>query len=232
MFSYTVESFAIPPKGEYYVVPFGHRCTSALAAKFARLRDFSLPLDWLDTAFPGKIQRVLENDFQDFIPPFYTGTNKNKYDILFPHFNPNIEFGIEEMNRRIDRFRNILQQKSSQDAKKVYFVYIAEDYLYEPSHRDKTFCEKISNEMIELDKFMNEKYPSLDYSILFFQFENEYALPPSSKIIPITLYSENPFFPSFENSTYSLFRDFCGTILTELFQTNLDLGFSMDIFYH
>jgi len=227
MFSYKVESFAIPQKGEYYVIPFGHRCTSALATKFARLRHCSLPLDWLDTAFPGKIQQVLENDFQDFIPPFYTGTNKNKYDILFPHFNPNIDLGIEEMNRRIDRFRNIL----TQDTKKVYFVYIAEDYLYEPSHRDKSFCEEISNQMIGLDTFMTNQYPSLDYSILFFQFENEFALPPSSKIIPITLYSENPFFPSFENSTYSLFRDFCGTILTELFHTNLDLGFSMDIFY-
>lgn len=225
MFSYKVEPFTIPSKGEYYVVPFGHRCTSALATKFAMMREFSLPFDWLDTAFPGKIHQMIESNFQDFIPSFYTGTNRNKYDVIFPHFNPNIELGIEEMTRRIDRFRNLLQ-----DTKKLYFVYIAEDYLYDPNHRDKKFCDEISNQMIELDKFITHKYPSLDYSILFFQFENEYSLPLGSKIIPITLYCEQ-FSPSFENSPYGLFRDFCGKILTELFHTHLDLGFSMDIFY-
>ena len=118
------------------------------------------PTLWIISVLGETITKV----FNDFISSFYSGTNKNKYDIIFPHFNPNIDLGIEEMNRRIDRFRNILQQGT----KKVFFVYIAEDYLYDPKHRDKTFCDEISNQMMELNQFMTEKYPSLDYSILFF----------------------------------------------------------------
>ena len=44
-----------------YVIPFGHRCTSALVAKYASLRYFSLPFDWTIPLYPNKIKNVLEN---------------------------------------------------------------------------------------------------------------------------------------------------------------------------
>jgi hypothetical protein len=52
----------------YYVIPFGHRCSSALACKYANLRKFSLPFDWTRPLFPQRIQRVLENNFLNFMP--------------------------------------------------------------------------------------------------------------------------------------------------------------------
>lgn len=43
MFSYKINNpnnFCIDVKGDYYAIPFGHRCTSALACKFAHMRKF------------------------------------------------------------------------------------------------------------------------------------------------------------------------------------------------
>jgi hypothetical protein len=69
MFSYNrYNPNGIPIISDSHVIPFGHRCSSALVCKYANLRKFSLPFDWTIPTFPGKIQRILENDFQDFIP--------------------------------------------------------------------------------------------------------------------------------------------------------------------
>ena len=57
MFSYTINNsnnFVIHK--DYYIIPFGHRCTSALACKFATLRKFSLPFDWTIPALPKKFK--------------------------------------------------------------------------------------------------------------------------------------------------------------------------------
>ena len=116
----------------YYLIPFGHRCTSALAIKFASLRKFSLPFDWTGKSFPKKIKNVLENNFKDFIPDVNNNIFVNKYGIRLAHFNKNIEEGIDQYKRRIERFKNIIQEK-----KKIYFVYINEDYLYNENHRKK-----------------------------------------------------------------------------------------------
>jgi hypothetical protein len=68
MFSHVINNpnnFVI--KNDYNVIPFGHRCSSALACKFANIRKFSLPFDWNIPLFPNKIVKVLENNFNDFI---------------------------------------------------------------------------------------------------------------------------------------------------------------------
>ena len=109
MFSYVINNpnnFVI--NKDYVVIPFGHRCSSALACNCAIIRKFSLPFDWTIPLFPNKIVKVLENNFEDFIPDVHNGVFHNKYDILLAHFNPNINDGIEEYKRRIDRFIYII----------------------------------------------------------------------------------------------------------------------------
>ena len=45
-FKYNINSNIIINNTEdYYLIPFGHRCSSALAIKFASLRKMSLPFD-------------------------------------------------------------------------------------------------------------------------------------------------------------------------------------------
>jgi len=112
MFSYKINNsnnFVI--KKECLVIPFGHRCSSALACNYASLRNFSLPFDWTIPTFPKKIQRVLENNFDEFIPNVHNGVFTNKYDIHLAHFNSNINTGVEEYKRRINRFKHIMNEK-------------------------------------------------------------------------------------------------------------------------
>ena len=96
-------------KDDFYVIPFGFRCTSALAAKFSSLRQFSLPFDWTFPTYPNKIKEVLKNDFVDFIPDVHNGVFKNKYNIKLAHFNENINEGINQYKRRISRFKKIIK---------------------------------------------------------------------------------------------------------------------------
>lgn len=110
---------------DYYIIPFGHNCSSALAIKFASLRKFSLPFDWTVPLFPKKIKNVLENNFKDFIPDIHNNKFTNKYDFRLAHFNKNIDEGIKQYERRIERFKKIIQED-----KKMYFVFVNEDYIF------------------------------------------------------------------------------------------------------
>jgi hypothetical protein len=202
-----------------FAIPFGHRCTSALACKYADIRKFSLPFDWNIPAFPSKIQKVLENNFDDFIPDVHKGIFVNKYDIKFPHFNPNINDGVEEYKRRIDRFNDIINKP-----KKIYFIYINEDYLYVNSYRQDEFNDNIFNEMLELEKFIKNKYINIDYNILYFNFKH-HNIPKNSKILNIVLHTTN-LYDSHNGAPYVNLRNYCGKILSELFNTTLNLGYN------
>jgi hypothetical protein len=226
MFSYVLNNpnnFVI--SNDYHIIPFGHRCTSALACKYANIRKFSLPFDWTMSSFPKKIQTVLENNFDDFIPDVYNGIFYNKYELHLVHFNPNIDTGVEEYKRRIDRFNDIINQ-----SKKIYFIYINEDYLYDNNYREDEFNDNIFNEMLEFEKFIKDKYVNIDYNILYFNFKH-YNIPTNSNIINIVLHSTNLYNVSDNRWTpYQEFRNYCGKIVAELFNTNLILGEDGNIF--
>ena len=225
MFSYTINN----PKNfkiinDFYMIPFGHRCASALACKYANLRKFSLPFDWNISLFPKKIQNVLENNFNDFIPDVYNGIFINKYDIDLAHFNyNNINKGVEDYKKRIDRFNDIINQ-----TKKIYFVYINEDYLYDKSYREDIFNDNIFNEMIDLENFIKNKYINIDYNILYFNFKH-HNIPNNSNIICIKLHSTK-LYDSYFDAPFDELRNYCGKILSELFNTNLILGYDNNTF--
>jgi hypothetical protein len=224
MFSYVINNpnkFII--QHDYNIIPFGHRCSSALACKFANIRKFSLPFDWTIPLFPNIIQKVLENNFDNFIPDVCNGIFLNKYDISLTHFNPNINTGIEEYKRRIDRFNDIINQP-----KKIYFIYINEDYLYNPKYRQDEFNDNIFNKMLELEKFLKDKYKKIDYNVLYFNFKH-HTIPTDSNIINIVLHTDKLYDMS-PGSPYEALRNFCGTILSKLFNTNLILGYDYNTF--
>lgn len=221
MFSYTINNpnQIIIKKDEFVAIPFGHRCTSALACKYANIRNFSLPFDWTIPLFPKKIQKVLENNFDNFIPDVHKNIFRNKYDIGLAHFNENIDEGIEEYKRRINRFNNIINQP-----KKIYFVYINEDYFYNADYRKESFNDNIFNEMLELENFLKTKYVNIDYNILYFDFKH-HTIPKNSNIINIVLHNKD-----FGEKFIKEFRQFCGKILSQLFNTKLSLGYDTSIF--
>jgi hypothetical protein len=224
MFSYVINNpnnFEI--KNDYVVIPFGHRCSTALACKYANIRNFSLPFDWTIPLFPNKIQKVLENNFNDYIPDVHNGIFHNKYDFLLAHFNSDINNGVEEYKRRIDRFIDIINQP-----KKIYFVYINEDYLYDNSYREDKFNHNIFNQMLELENFIKDKYINIDYNILYFNFKH-HNIPTNSNIINIVLHSTK-LYDTHDHAPYEDFRYYCGKILAELFNTNLTLGYNISVF--
>lgn len=224
MFSYVINNpnnFVI--KNDYVVIPFGHRCTSALACKYANIRNFSLPFDWSFPLFPNKIQKVLENNFNDFIPDVHNGVFRNKYGFSLEHFNPNINNGVEEYKRRIDRFIDIINQP-----KKIYFVYINEDYLYNNSYREDEFNNNIFNEMLEVENFIKDRYINIDYNILYFNFKH-HNIPTNSNIINIVLNTTNLYDTEY-GAPFENLRIYCGKILAELFNTNLNLEYNGEVF--
>jgi hypothetical protein len=221
-------------KDDYYIVPFGHSCSSALACKYANIRKFSLPFDWTVPLFPKKIQKVLENNFHDFIPDVYNppdrdshsiinGVFPTKYNFSLAHFNSNINAGVEEYKRRIDRFNNIINK-----SKKIYFIYINEDYLFDNNYRQVKFNDNIFNEMLELETFLKDKYIHIDYNIIYFNFK-QHIIPINSNIINIVLNTPTVY-DTPGSSPYSELRNYCGKILSELFNTNLSLVYDSEIF--
>ena len=228
MFSHTINNpnnFVIK-NNNYTVIPFGHRCTSALACKFAGIRSASFPFDWTIPVFPNKIKKVLENNFEDFIPDVHNGIFHSKYGFVLAHFNPSLTLGIEEYKRRIDRFKTVISQP-----KKIHFVYINEDYLYNISYREDKFNDDNFNDMLELEKFMKDTYVNIDYNILYFNFKR-HTIPTNSNIINIVLHTSSTNLNNIaKGAPFGQLRIYCGKILASLFSTNLNVQFNNNMFY-
>lgn len=227
MFSYKINNpneYKFDSK-DFAVIPFGHRCTSALACKLANLRQCSLPFDWTFPLFPNKIKTILENNFDNFIPNVHNNIFTNKYDITLKHFNSNPNKGIMEYIRRIKRFNNIIRSN-----KYLYFIYINEDYLYDANFRDDEFNDNIFNEMLDLESYLKENFVNLKFNILYFNFK-KHDIPEDSNIINIILETTNLYEEEYK-APLSELRIFCGNILANLFntQSNNDLIYTSDIF--
>lgn len=218
-------SISVNNTEEYYVIPFGHRCSSALAIKFASLRKMSLPFDWSIPLYPNKIQHVLENDFKDFIPDVQNSIFQNKYGFRLAHFNNDVNEGITQYNRRIARFKKIMKED-----KKMFFVYINEDYLYDEKYREKQFNDNLFSQMLELELYLKEKYPKMIYKILYFNFF-EHTIPKESNIINIVL-NTNMTYNNPVGSPYEQLRSYCGKILSIIFKSTFNPGYNHTrIFY-
>ena len=205
----------INTKENYYVIPFGHRCSSALTIKYASLRKFSLPFDWTIPLYPDKIKNILKNNFEDFIPDVKNNIFENKYGVIISHFDDDILNGIKEYERRIERFNRIIKEN-----KRIYFVYMNEDYIYSRKYREKEVNDKIFFDMLELEKFLKKKYLNINYTILYFNFF-EYKIPKDSNIINIVL-KTNKVYDTICDNNFNNYRLYCGKILSNVFKTKFE----------
>ena len=211
---------AIDTTQSYTVIPFGHRCTSALACKFANLRKMSLPFDWVNPVFGKTIQTILEQQFQDFIPNVREQQFCNKYGVRLEHFNRDVEEGISEYTRRIERWFHIMNDTTTK-----YFVYINEDYLDNPEFRSKEWNDSKFSEMVELEQFLKKTYPSMKYAILYFNAK-KHNIPADSNIINIVFDPNN-----LPQNRIEEFRYECGEILSKLFHTSMTPGYTHELFH-
>jgi hypothetical protein len=221
MYSHVINPNHFVIEKDSFIIPFGIRCPSALVCKFASIRKCSLPFDWVMPLFPNIIQKILENNFENFIPDVHNSIFHNKYDITLTHFNQNIDAGIEEYTRRIERFNNIVNQ-----SKHIYFIFINEDYLYDEKYREDNFNNTMFDEMLELEQFMKKKYTTMNYHILYFNFKH-HTVPADSNIINIELHTT-----TYGTNYIEEFRLYCAQILAELFNSTLTLGYSEAIFHN
>ena len=158
-----------------------------------------------------KFRQAFKSSFQLFCR---TGLFENQFGIHLVHFNSNLYAGVEEYKRRIERFVDIVNRPN-----KIYFVFIHEDYLYIDAYRNEEFNNALFNDMLDLEKYIKEKYIHIDYTILYLDFKH-HPIPPNSKIFNIVLQS-NTFFNREEDAPLNDFRKFCGQVLVDLFNTKL-----------
>ena len=93
------------------IVSLGVDCGVANFLKENGLRNFSLPFDWVVSY--GGVSNILKNNFSNYIPKDNLQFNR-KDNVKFIH--ENFPADIEKMNRRINRFLNLLN-----DDKEIIF---------------------------------------------------------------------------------------------------------------
>jgi hypothetical protein len=73
---------------------------------------------------------------------------------------------------------------------------------------------------------MKDKY-NIDYNILYFDFKH-HNIPTNSNIINIVLHTN--LYDTSIDAPYEDLRNYCGKILKELFNTELNLGYDIDVY--
>ena len=138
-------------------ISLGIDCGTANILKQLGLRNHSLPFDWVVT-YEG-ITNIINNNFTNYLPKVHD----NKYKKL--NINSGILFlhnkfpdDIEIMNKRIDRFKNLLETSNE----KIIFVRKSHG-----SHHHGEYNNVINDidDAINLDLLLLKKYPNLIYEI-------------------------------------------------------------------
>ena len=212
MFSHYLHGIPLLVPTRYNVIPFGHRCASAIACKYAGIRHMSLPFDWLNSGYPAKLQKVITNNFKDFVPDDYEDNKEhvmNKYDILLAHMNRNSKKGREAYRRRISRFQDIIVN----DAYKM-FICVYEDFLYNEMHRNVNYHEDIFQQIVDFESYYKETYGN-DYVIIWIDFV-KHNLPDNSRIVQVVV-TPPMTYETADDSPYLEFRKYCGDVLKKMF---------------
>jgi len=138
-------------------VSLGVDCGTANILKNLKLRSCSLPFDWVVT-YEG-ITNIINNDFANYLPENddgnYEKLNKNA-GVLFLHNN--FPDDIEKINKRIDRFKNLLETSNE----KIIFIRKSHG-----SHHHNEYNNVVNDidDATNLDSLLLKKYPNLTYEI-------------------------------------------------------------------
>jgi hypothetical protein len=138
-------------------ISLGVDCGTACMLKQLGLRNYSLPFDWVVT-YEG-ITNIINNNFTNYLPQ----ERDNKYEILNRNsgtlfLHNNFPDDIEKMNKRIDRFKNLLETSNE----KIIFVRKSHG-----SHHHGEYDNVVNDidDAINLDLLLFKKYPNLIYEI-------------------------------------------------------------------
>jgi hypothetical protein len=152
------------------IIPIGVDCVPSIKMIKNNLRKMALPFDW-NVVYNG-IHKIIENDFEGFIPEIDETTElktvkslNEKYDIFFMHHFSHLDYDADVLkyNRRIDRFSDLL--KTSQD--EIVFLRKGHGIWNHTEHNGK--YNNLENEVEntnKLEKCLKEKYPELNFSIV------------------------------------------------------------------
>jgi hypothetical protein len=138
-------------------ISLGVDCGTANILKQLGLRSCSLPFDWVVT-YEG-ITNIINSDFTNYLPKNDNGNyeklNRNS-GTLFLHNNFPDDIG--KMNKRIDRFKNLLEMSNE----KIIFVRKSHG-----SHHHNEYNNVINDidDAVKLDLLLLKKYPNLIYEI-------------------------------------------------------------------
>ena len=137
------------------IVSLGVDCGVANFLKENGLRNFSLPFDWVVSY--GGVSNILKNNFSNYIPKDNSQFNR-KDNVKFIH--ENFPADIEKMNRRINRFLNLLN-----DDKEIIFLRKGH------SEHHHSESEVINDDLLdceELYDILKENYKNLKFKIILF----------------------------------------------------------------
>lgn len=138
-------------------VSLGIDCATANVLIQLGLRTCSLPFDWVVT-YEG-ITNIINNDFTNYLPKKdnnkYEKLNKNSGTLYLHNKFPD---DIEIMNKRIDRFKNLLEMSNE----KIIFVRKSHGNNH---HNEYDNVMNDVDDAINLDLLLIKKYPNLIYEI-------------------------------------------------------------------
>lgn len=100
--------------------------------------------------------------------------------------------------------------------------------FFSKKYREKNFNDDIFSQMLELELYLKKKYPKINYTILYFNFF-EHKIPKESNIINIVL-NTNKIYNVPHGSPHEKFRVYCGKILSNIFKSKLNPGYTSKTF--
>jgi hypothetical protein len=139
------------------IIPIGVDCGLADLLRKNNLRTFAFPFDWCVT-YNG-VSEIIKDDFNKFIPEL-NNNKKSEYNINFFHdFDNNYSLDKEKYLRRINRFKNILENSKEE------IIFIRKGHAYH-HHQESNNIKNDIEDANNLDNILQEKYKNLSYKII------------------------------------------------------------------
>jgi len=147
------------------IIPIGIDCGIAEMLRKYKIRSVAYPFDWIVT-YKG-ITDILKNDFKDYIPNIKDSIGiidgchnifNNSYGTKFIHDKFPLKEEYEKYDRRINRFKDILNNSSEE------IIFFKKGHAYH-NHVEYNFKDDIED-IQELNNYLKENYKSLKYKII------------------------------------------------------------------